>query len=41
MSLRRPVRARIRVTRLLIAALILVAVVLLYLTVFTRAGLWG
>jgi hypothetical protein len=41
MSRRVLARAGIRVGRVLIGALIGVAVVLLYLTVFTRSGLWG
>jgi hypothetical protein len=40
MSRRRVARAGIRVGRVLIGSLVLAAVVLLYLTVFTRAALW-
>lgn len=37
----RLVQAAVRLWRVLIGGLVLAAVVLLYLTVFTRAGIWG
>lgn len=35
------IRAAAQIRRLVVAAVIFAAVVLLYLTVFTRAGIWN